>query len=308
MSVINLITIGDFIRWFESRMTAGQVSFGQGFASAYDEAVYLVLNTLHLGIELRPKYFNCRVTPEEAKQLILIIKKRVEEKIPAAYISHEAWFAGLPFYVDERVLIPRSPFAELIHNEFEPWIAFEPENILELCTGSSCIAIATAEEFPFAHIVASDLSEQALEVANINRKNYQLEDRLELIQSDLFENIEGHFDLIITNPPYVSIAETDSLPEEFHKEPRMGLVSGEDGLDIPLQILFQSADYLTPDGMLFMEVGYTRRTMEQLLPELHSLWVELENGGDGIIACTRQELIAAKDAISDLLSQRGIHV
>ena len=307
-NIDNLRTLGDFVRWFESTMRASDLSYGQGFINPFDEAVYLVLNTLDLGVELRPDYWSCNLTPPECQKLQGILHQRIIEKVPSAYITGEAWFAGLPFIVDPSVLIPRSPFAELVKNGFEPWLEFEPDTILELCTGSGCIAIAAAEEFPFADLLASDISVDALAIAQQNVDRYEINDRLSLIESDLFENIEGTFDLIITNPPYVPVSEVDALADEFHKEPRLGLDSGDDGMDIPLRIMAESADYLSPNGLLFLEVGYTRRTMEEMLPQLQSVWITFENGGDGVVVCSRDELLAIKPVVLDLLQQRKIHV
>ncbi|MCK4704306.1 MAG: 50S ribosomal protein L3 N(5)-glutamine methyltransferase, partial [Gammaproteobacteria bacterium] len=252
-----LNTLRDCIRWAVSAFNAAELSFVQGMPNALDEAVYLCLAALHLPPDFSENYFDCKLTLAERKAVLDYYRQRIEQKKPAAYITNEAWFAGMSFYVDERVLIPRSPFAELIHQQFSPWVIDEEvHNILELCTGSGCIAIACANAFENANVVASDISADALAVAEINRHNYGLEDRLELVQSDIFENVPNRqYDLIISNPPYISDQEMTELSDELKSEPALGLVAGELGLDIVIPMLKQAREFLSDKGILVIEVG-----------------------------------------------------
>jgi ribosomal protein L3 glutamine methyltransferase len=279
-----LATLRDLIRWGVSQFNQAELCFAQGMPSAIDEAVYLCLAALHLPPDFSADFFDCRLTHEEKCRVLEYYRRRLQQHVPAAYITREAWFAGLAFYVDERVLIPRSPIAELIEQRFSPWIdADRVHNILDLCTGSGCIAIACAYAFEQAGVVASDVSADALAVAAINRDNHGLDDRLELVESDLFANVPARrFDIIVSNPPYVSSAEVAGLPPEFSHEPALGLEAGPDGLDAVRTILKQAKDYLTDDGILVVEVGYSKPALEQLLPNAPFTWLEFEHGGDGV--------------------------
>ncbi len=279
-----LATLRDLIRWGLSQFNQAELCFAQGMPSAIDEAVYLCLSSLHLPPDFSADFFDCRLTHDEKCGVLEYYRQRLQQHKPAAYITNEAWFAGLAFFVDERVLIPRSPIAELIEQRFSPWIdADRVHNILDLCTGSGCIAIACACAFEQAEVVASDVSTDALEVAALNRDNHGINDRLELVESDLFANVPARkFDIIVSNPPYVSSAEVTRLPREFSHEPAIGLEAGSDGMDAVRSILKQAKEYLSEDGILVVEVGYSKPALEQLLPDAPFTWLEFEHGGDGV--------------------------
>ena len=289
----DLVTLRDLIRWGTSQFNAAELSFVQGMPTAIDEAVYLCLSALHLPPDFSVEYFDCVLTMDERLHVLDLFQQRVELHKPAAYITNEAWFCGLNFYVDERVLIPRSPIAEMIQQQFSLWTASEQvHEILDLCTGSGCIAIACAYAFEEAQVDASDVSSDALAVAEINRKNHGLEDRLYLIESDLFEAVpEKRYDIIVSNPPYVSTPEMAQLPAEFEFEPgSLALAAGETGMDIVLPMLRQARDYLTDEGILVVEVGYSKPLLEKLLPDVPFFWVEFEFGGDGVFVLTAKQL------------------
>ena len=291
-----LHTIRDLVRWGMSQFNRAGLCFAHGMPDAMDEAVYLCLATLHLPPDLNEDYFDCRLTHAEKRAVLENYKIRLNKRKPAAYITREAWFAGLSFYVDERVLIPRSPIAELIQQQFSPWIDDEKvERVLDLCTGSGCIAIACAYAFEQAGIVAGDVSADALDVALINRSNHGLDDRLQLIESDLFENIPRQkFDIIVSNPPYVSEQEMTGLDREFSFEPGSGLAAGKAGMDIVVPILQQAGDYLSDNGILVVEVGYSMPALVQLLPEVPFTWLEFAHGGEGVFLLTAEQLRASK--------------
>ena len=289
----DLVTLRDLIRWGTSQFNAADLSFLQGMPTAIDEAVYLCLSALHLPPDFSVDYFDCVLTMDERLHVLSMFQQRIEQHKPAAYITNEAWFAGLGFYVDERVLIPRSPIAEIIHQQFSLWIdPDQVESILDLCTGSGCIAIACAYAFEHAQVDASDVSTEALAVAEINRSNHGLEDRLQLLASDLFESIpDKRYDIIVSNPPYVSLQEMAELPAEFEFEPgASALAAGETGMDIVLPILLQARDHLSDDGILVVEVGYSKPALEVLLPEVPFFWVDFEYGGDGVFVLTASQL------------------
>jgi ribosomal protein L3 glutamine methyltransferase len=289
----DLVTIRDMIRWGTSQFNAAELSFSQGMPSAIDEAAYLCLNALHLPPDFSVEYFDCVLTMEERLHVLGLFQQRIEHHKPAAYITQEAWFAGLSFYVDERVLIPRSPLAEMISQQFSPWIdAGQVHNILDLCTGSGCIAIASAYAFEQANVDASDVSADALQVAEINQLNHGLEDRLALIESDLFQSIPAKaYDIIVSNPPYVSIQEMSELPEEFSFEPgETALAAGETGMDIVLPMLTQARDYMSDTGILVVEVGYSKPALEALLPRVAFTWIDFEFGGEGVFVLTAKQL------------------
>ena len=297
-----LHTIRDLVRWGMSQFNEAGLCFAHGMPNALDEAVYLCLATLHLPPDLGDEYFDCRLTHEEKRAVLENYKLRLHKRKPAAYITREAWFAGLNFYVDERVLIPRSPIAELIQQQFSPWIDHDDvRRVLDLCTGSGCIAVACAYAFEQANIVASDVSKDALDVAAINRSNHGLEDRMQLIESDLFENIpQQEFDIIVSNPPYVSEQEMAVLEREFSFEPDSGLVAGKTGMDIVVPMLQQAENYLSDDGILVVEVGYSMPALVQLLPAVPFTWLEFAHGGEGVFLLTAEQLRACKQMFDAL--------
>lgn len=288
----DLTTLRDYIRWGSSEFHRQQLSFGHGFGNALDEAVYLVLFALELPQDWPKEYFDCTLTQKEREHVLAILMQRIKTRQPAAYISHEAWFYGLPFYVDERVLVPRSPISELINDRFEPWVDAENvSSILDLCTGSGCIAISCQHAFPDARVDASDLSRDALEVARINLDKHDLSDSITLYESDLFDQIPPQkFDLIVSNPPYVDAGDMSALTDEFRAEPSLGLAAGEDGLDIAAQILKQAGNYLSDDGLLVVEVGNSQHAMMEKYPDLPLSWIEFEHGGSGVFCITTEEL------------------
>lgn len=293
-----LSTLRDFVRWGASRFNQAGLYFGHGTDNAVDEAVYLVLHTLHLPHDIPESLWAANLTAEEKRAVLAVLRERLEKARPAAYITQQAWFAGLRFYVDERVLIPRSPIAELITERFAPWIHDPQEvtHILDLGTGSGCIAIACALTFSQAEVDAVDISADALEVARRNVDDYLLEDRIELLQSDLFSALAGRcYDLIVSNPPYVDAAELAAMPAEFRHEPCLGLASGQDGLDAVRGLLAQAAEYLTPQGILVVEVGASAQALSEAYPEVDFMWLELARGGEGVFLLTARQLFEYKD-------------
>ena len=289
----DLASLRDLIRWGTSQFNAAGLGFYHGMPAAIDEAVYLCLSALHLPPDFSEDYFDCVLTMDERLQVLNLFQQRIESRKPAAYITNEAWFAGLSFYVDERVLIPRSPMAEIIQHGFLPWTSPEQvHTILDLCTGSGCIAIACAYAFEHAEVDASDISADALAVAEINRKNHGLEDRLTLIESNLFGSIpDKRYDIIVSNPPYVSEEEMTQLAAEFDFEPgSLALRAGRQGLDIVLPMLSKAADYLTDNGILVVEVGYSKPALEEVLPGVPFFWVDFEFGGEGVFVLTAEQL------------------
>ncbi|MGN5592671.1 50S ribosomal protein L3 N(5)-glutamine methyltransferase [Stutzerimonas nitrititolerans] len=278
-----LRTLRDYIRWAVSRFQAEQLFFGHGTDNAWDEARQLVLGALHLPWEMADSYLDCRLEDDERAHLQDLLQRRIEQRVPTAYLLGQAWFCGLPFIVDERVLIPRSPIGELIDRRFEPWLAQAPARVLDLCTGSGCIGIACAYEFLEAEVVLADLSFEALEVANRNIEHHGLEDRVYTVQSDGFDGLpKQRFDLILSNPPYVDAEDIADMPNEFHHEPALALACGEDGLDLVRRILAQAADHLTETGTLIVEVGNSQVHVEALYPEVEFTWLEFARGGHGV--------------------------
>ncbi len=279
-----LDTIVDFVRWGASRFNEAKLYFGHGTDNAVDEALFLVLQALHLQPGLAPELYHARLTDSEKETVLTLFQRRIDERVPAPYLTHEAWFGGLSFYVDERVLVPRSPIAEAIEQQFAPWLDEDAtEKILDLCCGSACIAIACAAAFPWAEVDAVDISAEALEVTRINIERHQLQHQVRAIQSDLFAGLDGkRYELIVSNPPYVDAEDMDSMPEEFKREPVLGLTAGEDGLAVVLQILSQAANHLTKNGVLVVEVGNSEEALVNHFPEVPFVWLEFEHGGHGV--------------------------
>jgi len=287
-----LSTLRDYIRWAASRFTQAKVSFGHGTVTALDEAAALVLHTVYQPYNLAEAYLDTVLTMNERQAVIDIIDRRINERIPAAYLTNEAIFAGLSFYVDQRVLVPRSPIAELIEQRFSPWVEEdEVALILDLCTGSGCIAIACAYAFPDALVDAVDLSVDALAVAEINIENHQLSDSVTLYQSDLFTGLPpALYDVIVSNPPYVCHEEWEQLPQEFRAEPDMGFKGGHTGLDIVIRILVDADDYLAEQGILIVEVGSSAQTLQDTFPDVPFYWLDFERGGDGVFLLTAEQV------------------
>ena len=278
-----LRTVRDHIRWAVSRFHEAGLFFGHGTDNAWDDARQLVLGALHLPFEIADAYLDCRLEEDEQQHLLGLLQRRIEERVPTAYLIGEAWFCGLPFLVDERVLVPRSPIAELIAQRFAPWLPSEPARILDLCTGSGCIGIACAYAFPDAEVVLGDLSFDALEVANQNIERHELEDRVYTVQGDGFAGLPGQrFDLIVSNPPYVDAEDFADMPAEYQHEPEMGLACGADGLDLVRRMLAEAADHLSEQGLLIVEVGNSQVHVEALYPEVDFTWLEFEQGGHGV--------------------------
>lgn len=294
----SLTTIRDFIRWGSSEFTRQQLEYGHGFAGAFDEARYLVLHALSLPPDWPEDYLDTTLTLDERENVIELLQLRISSRQPAAYIARESWFCGLKFYVDERVLVPRSPIAELIGDGFAPWVDPAAVNrVLDLCTGSGCIAIACQYRFPEAEVTASDISLDALEVAAINVERHGLDGRLQLIESDLFEHIPAQgFDVIVSNPPYVDAADMAALGDEFRFEPELGLAAGEDGLALADRILADAGDYLADEGVLLLEVGNSQAALEARYPFLPMTWIDFEFAS-GVCAITARDLRGQRDAI-----------
>jgi ribosomal protein L3 glutamine methyltransferase len=281
-----------FLERMTAELDAAGLFYGHGTDNGWDEACWLFETVMrrHGKADLHPDM----PLDEDAPELLEIRRladERMRTRKPLAYLLHEAWFCGIPFYVNEHVLVPRSPIAELIRNRFEPLLDKEPARILDLCTGGGCIGLACAMAFPEAQVVLSDISPEALAVAQANVERFGLGKRVQLVESDLFAAIEGTFDLIVSNPPYVAQEEYDELPEEFLREPRLGLVSEQQGLDIPLRILAQAADYLTSQGALILETGATWPALDAACPALDFLWIDFEYGGEGVCLLRREQLL-----------------
>ncbi|WP_035057648.1 50S ribosomal protein L3 N(5)-glutamine methyltransferase [Andreprevotia chitinilytica] len=290
-----LVTLRDSLRFAVSRFNDAELYYGHGTDNAFDEAVYLLLATLKLPIDKLDPFLDARLLPSEVEQVVEAIRRRAEEHVPVAYLTNEAWLGEYKFYVDERTIVPRSFIAELLFNDaLAPWIE-HPELVnraLDLCTGSGCLAILLADHFPGAAIDAVDLSSDALDVAELNVMDYNLGERIDLIDGDLFESLAGEtYDLIVSNPPYVDAHSMEELPGEFRHEPIMALGSGEDGLDITRKILAQATTFLNPQGVLVVEIGHNRYELEAQFPELPFVWLETESG-DGFVFLLTREMLA----------------
>lgn len=294
-----LATIIDFIRYGASRFSAAGLTFGHSHDNPIDEATHLVLASLHLPPDIPPAYGAGRLTAEERANVLALIGRRINERLPVAYLVGETWFAGLKFKSDRRALVPRSPIAELIESGFAPWLdERHVERVLDLCTGSGCIGIAMAEYNPDWRVDIVDISDDALALARENIVFQHVESRVEAVKSDLFKGVRGRkYDLIVSNPPYVTEDEYAALPGEYAHEPKLGLTSGADGLDICLRILDEGADLLTDDGLLIVEVGESEHALAALLPQVPFVWIEFKVGQMGVFALERRDLVEHRAAI-----------
>ncbi len=287
----SLVTVRDWLRFAVSRFNEAKLHFGHGSDNAFDEAAYLVLATLHLPVDRLEPFLDASLTHGEAEDVLRVVERRVRERVPAAYLTREAWLAGHSFYVDERVIVPRSFIAELLGEQLAPWIedADAVSRALDLCTGSGCLAILAALAFPNARIDAADLSRDALDVAARNVADYGLGERIELLESDLFAALEGRtYDLIVSNPPYVDAGSVAALPPEYRAEPALALGSGEDGLDAARRILAAAKAHLNPGGLLVVEIGHNRAALEAAFPALPFVWLDTA-GGDSFVFLLRRE-------------------
>jgi len=301
MSVLTqeLETVRDWLRYAVSRFTAARLAFGHGMASAYDEAAYLVLHTLKLPLDRLEPFLDARLTHAERDAVLDIIDRRVEQRMPAAYLTREAWLGDFRFYVDERVIIPRSYIAELLPDALAPWIpdSGRVETVLDLCTGSGCLAILLAHYFHNADIDAADISSDALAVALRNVADHGLQGRINLIRSDLLSNLtEKNYDLIVSNPPYVTAMAMEELPREYRHEPRLALAGGDDGLDAVRTIIGRAAEFLNPEGLLVVEVGQNRAAAEAAFPRLPFVWLATPSAEDSVFLLRREDLVAPQRA------------
>jgi len=291
--VHELVTVRDWIRHAVSRFGAAGLAFGHGSANAYDEACYLVLHSLHLPQDRLEAFLDARLLPDERTKLAQVLARRVDERVPAAYLTHEAWLGDFRFYVDPRVIVPRSFIAEAIPDGLHPFVG-DPERVtaaLDLCTGSGCLAILLAHAYPNAEIDAADISSEALAVAQRNVSDYELAGRINLIRSDLFGNLPGKcYDLIVCNPPYVTTAAMEGLPPEYRHEPALALAGGDDGMDAVRVLVAEARRYLAPDGVLVVEVGHNRALAEAAFPRLPFIWLPTRSAEDGIFLLHRDDL------------------
>ncbi|WP_318457826.1 50S ribosomal protein L3 N(5)-glutamine methyltransferase [Photobacterium leiognathi] len=291
-AVNELHTLQDMLRWTVSRFNAAGLFYGHGTDNAWDEAVQLVLPTLYLPLDVPPEVRDSRLTSSERHRIVERVIRRINERTPVSYLTNIAYFCGMEFFVDERVLIPRSPIGELIENRFEPFLSQEPTRIMDLCTGSGCIGIACAHMFPEAEVDIVDISPDALAVAEQNIADHGLEQQVIPLRSDLLRDVpKDKYDLLVTNPPYVDQEDMDSLPDEFRHEPELGLAAGSDGLKLVRRILANAPDYLKEDGILICEVGNSMIHMEEQYPHTPFTWLEFDNGGHGVFMLTRQQLV-----------------
>jgi len=289
----NFCTPRDLLRYAVTRFNSAKLFFGHGSAEAFDEAAYLILHTLKLPLDKLDPFLDARLLQEEVLQVLAVIERRVSERVPAAYITNEAWLGTYNFYVDERVLVPRSFIAELIPHGFSPWVT-DPdgvENVLELCTGSGCLAIMLADIFQNAVVDAVDISKDALAVAERNIRDYKLEGRVNPISSDLYEHVPfKKYDLIVSNPPYVNNASMGLLPPEYLREPRIALAGGDDGMDLVRKIVDGAAERLTPEGVLIVEIGNEREYAEAAFGHLGLTWLTTSVGDDAVFLLTAEQL------------------
>jgi ribosomal protein L3 glutamine methyltransferase len=284
-TILNSVkTLREMIHFGASSFEEASLYYGHGTDNALDEAASLAFFALKETPDYSDERLEKKLSEENIASVDELFQKRIDTRQPAAYLTHEAWFAGLPFYVNENVLVPRSPIAELIEEKFHPWVTSDKVNrILDLCTGSGCIAIACAMAFPAAEVDAADISKAALEVAEKNKSMHQLENRLSIIESDLFNNLQGRrYDLIVSNPPYVDAEDMENLPDEYRHEPELGLTAGDNGLDLVIPMLRDAKHHLNPNGVLIVEVGNSEQALAECFPEVPFMWLSFEYGGEGV--------------------------
>lgn len=289
-----LSTLRDLMRFSVSRFCEAGLFFGHGSDNAWDESAYLLLHTLHLPLDRLEPFMDARLTSDERQAALHIIKRRITERLPAAYLTHEAWLGDFRFYVDQRVIVPRSHIAELLREQLSPWVddPWAVGRVLDLCTGSACLAILAANAFPEAQVDAVDLSPDALAVAQRNVDDYHLGERVRLIESDAFTALAGErYDVILSNPPYVNAESMATLPDEYRREPQLALASGEDGLDFTRLILKQAALHLTPKGILIVEIGNNQAALEAAFPEKSFTWLDTSAGDEFVFMLRREDLV-----------------
>jgi ribosomal protein L3 glutamine methyltransferase len=290
-----LLTVRDFIRYAVSRFNGHKLFFGHGSDNAWDEAVYLTLHALHLPPDQLEPFLDARLVAEERTRVLNLIDRRCDERLPAPYLTNEAWLQGFRFFVDERVIVPRSPIAELLMTHLSPWVPYPEniENILDLCTGSGCLAIIAAHQFPDSLVEATDISSEALSVAKINVAEHGLQERVTLGLGSLYGPLRAgrRYDLIISNPPYVNTKAMRDLPQEYRHEPNLALAGGDDGMDLVREILARAPERLTEQGMLVIEIGHERHNFEVAFPELAPMWLDTAQASDQILLLTREQLL-----------------
>lgn len=301
-----LVTIVDFIRYGSSRFVTAELAFGHLYDTAIDEAIHLVLGALHLPPDLPPAYTQARLTADERQRILALIDRRIAERKPVGYLVGEAWFAGVKFRTDERALVPRSPIAELIEDGFAPWLNSHcVERALDLCTGSGCIGIAMAVHNPGWQVDIADFCQDALSLARENIAAHGTQQRVRAVSSDLFSALNGEcYDLIVSNPPYVTERQYNSLAPEYGHEPKLAFTAGEDGLDVVLKIIDQAATHLTGAGVLIVEVGESKHALMKLLPNVPFRWVEFKAGPIGVLVLRRDDLMEHADAIRAVATAR----
>lgn len=301
------MSVSDAIHWAVGQLESSPVYFGHGTDNAVDESVWLVLFVLGESFDVAAEFYLTSISEEAWVRVQELVQQRIESRKPIAYLIQQAWFCHLSFYVDERVLVPRSPIAELIQAQFAPWVRPDQvHSVLDLCCGGGCIGIASAMAFADAKVVLSDISADALAVAKMNVDRHQLQDRVSIVAADLFAEMPDQvFDIIVSNPPYVDAEDMASVPDEYKHEPELGLTAGHDGLDVALLILQQAPRYMSESGLLFVEVGNSQEALMALLPTLSLTWLDFQQGGHGVFCIRRQELLDGQEAIAMVLAARG---
>lgn len=291
-ALTDLLTIKDLLRWTISQLNQNELTYGHGTENSHDEALNLILGSLHLPYDVDETFLSAKLTFSEKKMIVERVQDRIINHTPVPYLVNAAWFGDLEIYVDKRVIIPRSPIAELIQDKFNPWIAQDKvNNVLDLCTGSGCIAILAAIHFPDAQVDAVELSKDAIAVAKINVSRFELESQLKIFNSDLFNQLpDKKYDIIVSNPPYVDSEDYTDLPLEYLHEPKQALVASDEGLGLVIEILKHASKYLTPHGILIVEVGYLSDVLEARFPNIPFTWLQFEQGGEGVFLLTAKEI------------------